>query len=108
LAIREFKFAALGSVREAGNFPGLGAGEFLLRLRTDDVSDLAGDGLARTGISNLAGLAELEGIVIGLSLGEEVLVVVTEFGAPPPIDGGRTRADDSGVVVILRPDGRFS
>ena len=51
---------------------GLGAGEFLARdEETVDtvVSDLAGDGLIRTGgASNLAGLAELDGIVIGLEL----------------------------------------
>ena len=53
------------------NLFGLGAGEF--RVRVDDVSDLAGDGLARIGTSNLAGLAELDGIVIGLpsSLGDD-------------------------------------
>lgn len=48
---------------------GDGAGE--LRVRVDEVSDFAGDGLARIGTSNLAGLAELDGIVMGLSLGED-------------------------------------
>lgn len=52
------------------NFPGLGAGEFRVRDVCDDVSDFAGDGDARTGTSNLAGLAELEGIVMGLSRGD--------------------------------------
>ena len=77
LAISEFKFEAFASLSD--NFPGLGAGEFRFRLRTDDVSDLAGEGLALMGISNLAGLAEFDGIVIGLSLGEDVFVVVTEL-----------------------------
>lgn len=57
------------SVRSTEYLLGLGAGEFLVRV--DDVSDLTGDGLARTGISNLAGLAEFDGIVIGLSRGED-------------------------------------
>lgn len=55
---------------------GLGAGE--LRVRVDDVSDLAGDGLARMGISNLsnlAGLAEFDGIVMGLSSRGELELV---------------------------------
>lgn len=53
----------------AVNLPGLGAGE--LRVFVDDVSDLAGDGLARIGTSNLAGLAEFDGIVMGLSRGDD-------------------------------------
>lgn len=45
-------------------------------MRDDDVvvSDLAGDGLARMGTSNLAGLAEFEGIVMGLSRGDDEAV----------------------------------
>lgn len=54
------------SARSTEYLFGLGAGE--LRVRVDDVSDLTGDGLART---NFAGLAELDGIVMGLSRGED-------------------------------------
>uniref|UniRef100_A0A1A9VTV1 Uncharacterized protein n=1 Tax=Glossina austeni TaxID=7395 RepID=A0A1A9VTV1_GLOAU len=52
------------------NLPGLGAGELRVLELCDDVSDLAGDGEALTGSSNLAGDAEFEGIVIGLSRGD--------------------------------------
>lgn len=62
----------------------VGNGEF--RLRVDDASDLAGDGLAGNGTSNFAGLAEFDGIVIGLSRGEiddavllEMVVLDVEF-----------------------------
>lgn len=55
---------------------GLGAGELRVRLRHEEVSDLAGEGLALTGISNFAGLAEFDGMVMGLSLGDEVFVVM--------------------------------
>ena len=60
------------AISEMLNLPGLGAGE--LRVRDDEVSDLAGEGDALTGSSNLAGLAEFEGIVIGLSRGESLAV----------------------------------
>lgn len=52
------------------NLPGLGAGELRVLDVCEDASDLAGDGEARTGNSNLAGDAEFDGIVIGLSHGE--------------------------------------
>lgn len=58
----------------SGSFAGLGAGEFLALI--DDVSDLAGDGLARTGTSNLAGLVAVEGIVPGLSRGDDDVFVL--------------------------------
>lgn len=62
----------------SGNFAGLGAGEFLAPL-IEDESDLAGEGLARTGISNLAGLGAFEGIVAGLSRGEDDAFVEDEL-----------------------------
>lgn len=80
LPIRELKVGLLRlplpKMSPMDNLTGLGAGELRVRLRHEEVSDLAGEGLARTGISNLAGLAELEGMVIGLSLGDEVFVVI--------------------------------
>lgn len=86
---------------------GDGAGE--LRVRVDEVSDLAGDGLARIGTSNLAGLAELDGIVMGLSLGEEddvwTLVLLDMLVAGPV---GWRIADEIGDGFMLRPDGRLS
>ena len=63
--------AFLGGLSVA--FAGLGAGEFLARI--EDVSDFAGDGLARTGTSNFAGLVVVDGIVAGLSRGDEEVFV---------------------------------
>lgn len=101
------------------SLPGLGAGEFLVRLRHDEVSDLAGDGLARTGISNLAGLAEFDGIVIGLSRGDDVLVFIEPWLLMLPVlalfelfwlrlVGITTNELDNGDGVMFNPDGRFS
>jgi hypothetical protein len=84
----------------SGNFAGLGAGEFLAPL-IEEVSDFAGDGLARTGISNLAGLGAFDGIVAGLSRGDDeefadeelCCLVVVKF------------TDAIGDGFMLRPDG---
>lgn len=66
----------LPKISPMDSLTGLGAGELRVRLRHEEVSDLAGEGLALTGISNLAGLAEFDGMVIGLSRGDEVFVVI--------------------------------
>lgn len=89
----------------SGNFAGLGAGEFLVLI--DDVSDLAGDGLARTGTSNLAGLVAVDGIVAGLSRGEDdVFVAFDEELCLWLVDAGiDSIAEEIGDGVMLSPDG---
>ena len=86
----------------SGNFDVFGMGEF--RARTDDVSDLAGDGLARTGISNLAGLVAVDGIVAGLSRGEDDAFVDVELGFTFTLVCG-IGDEDIGDGVIFNPDG---
>lgn len=121
--MREFRVGLfrfpLPRISPMESFPGLGAGEFLVRLRHDEVSDLAGDGLARTGISNFAGLAEFDGMVMGLSLGDDVLVVKDPWLLMLlllallelfwlRLVGNTTSELESGDGVMFNPDGRFS
>lgn len=90
----------------SGNFAGLGAGEFLARI--DDVSDFAGDGLARIGTSNFAGLVAVDGIVAGLSRGDdEVLVAFDDELCLLIVDDGieLISAEAIGDGVMFSPDG---
>lgn len=100
----------LGLLREISlilNFPGLGAGE--LRVLLEEVSDLAGEGLARTGTSNLAGLAEFDGIVIGLSRGEEVAVATLFIAeALVALPAAFPKGEQSLEGFMFSPEGRHN
>lgn len=84
-----------------------------MRFRDDDASDLAGDGVAGGRMSNfVAGLAEFDGVDMGLSRGEtnDTCAFVTVLGLDDvPLAGFCNNGiDDIGDGFIFKPDGSFN